>query len=580
MGLAAEIQRLPLTEEWLTSRTFTFVAQPKGSVISESFVLHPNGFIVGYNHPNESFWDTDGDALLIQDHHGQTTCRLELEFDPAGTPFLAGNFISPWQNYEITDTRHELRENGSDYHARIQSFDLFDTLVARRCFAPLEVFRRVEEKSGVANFATRRHLVEMSMFGRVPYGLDEIYGLLVQEGLLSESQATMVRLMELEEEWDMLFPMSQVVAFVNPDDIIISDMYLPYDFVERIVREKCGLKNKIYLSNYGKHHRTIWPKIIEEYRLRAHFGDNPHADVKGAQEFGITPNFVTLSKWNRSEEILHGAGLGGYAHAVREMRLKTFHRDVHVRNALQAQATINIPLMIIGAFWLRHCAAAFGADRMLAAARDCNLFTDLLATPHFVRLGLPPVEYVRISRTLCYSGSEAFEAYVRSRLGQRTLLVDMVGTGRSLKTFVERSGMRDIVRPCILVADDAVVEADAVESLIRKNYFECRVYLEALNASLDGSAVAARVEGHRVVIEEQPNEFGEPMRAIIGEMRTAFRDFLPLLDRFAPPTGAPPLETLRAAADALVQMLPPQAMKLEILLDEQLKHMRRGVAPA
>src|SRR5690606_27995932 len=112
MALAADIEKLPLTEEWLTSRTFTFTARPKGSVISDKLVLHPNGFIVGYNHPNEAFWAIDGDALLIQDHHGQTTCRLERTTDDTGAPCLAGNFISPWQNYETTDTRHELRDNG------------------------------------------------------------------------------------------------------------------------------------------------------------------------------------------------------------------------------------------------------------------------------------------------------------------------------------------------------------------------------------------------------------------------------------------------------------------------------------
>ncbi|EHS51931.1 hypothetical protein PDO_1700 [Rhizobium sp. PDO1-076] len=578
MALAAEMPMPPLTVEWLTTRTFDFRAEPKGQTISDRLVFHPNGFIVGYNHPNEAYWDLDGNDVLIIDLQGMTTCRLSFIANSGGTPCLAGNFISPWDNYATTATRHILTPNSSDLHTHIQSFDLFDTLVARRCFGPLEIFRRVEEKSGVANFAARRHLVEMSMFGRRNYGLDDIYDLLIQEKTLTNSQAKMVKLMELDEEWDNLFPMRQVTAFVNPDDIIISDMYLPQSFVERIVREKCGLNNKVYLSNYGKHHRIIWPSIKQEYKLRVHYGDNQNADIKGAAEFGIPATYVSLSKWDRTEEILHEASLGPYAHALRETRLQTFHRNAQVRNALQAQISINIPLMLLGTFWLRHQAEMFGATRIMAAARDCNLLIHLLSSTHFARHGLPPADYVRMSRTLCYSDTPEFEAYFRSKLGERTLLVDFVGTGRSMKTFVERTGLQDKIMPCLLVGDDVAPEARVLQTMIHRDYYKCRMYLEALNASLDGSAVLARVNNHLVSVEQQPNEFSDFMKVIITEMRANFFRFLPSLDRFAPPKAPVPLDKLLTAAEAIADLFPAHMLKMHYLGEEQRRNMRRGVA--
>lgn len=566
-----------VTPEWLTSRTFSFRAEPSGTTISETFAFHRNGFIVGYSHPNESFWDLDGDTVRILDQNGRATCVLNPRVASGGQVALAGFFHSPAADYAPNGVTHVLEENGSDYHARIQSFDLFDTLVARRCYDPLAVFRAVEAKSGVAGFAARRRTVEMGIFGRRTYGLDDIYDLLVAESFVTAKQAAVLRLMELEEEWGTLFPISEVVAHVNPEDIVISDMYLPYAFVQRVLKEKCGLDNKLYLSNYGKHQRQVWPGVIAEHRLRSHFGDNLHADVVGPSEFGIQPMFVTISKWSKSEEILHGAGLAPYAHALRKARLETFHPAPQVANALKAQLSVNIPLMVLGAFWVRHCAESFAADRILTSARDCNLWHEMLASRHFARCGMPPVTYIRISRALCHAESEAYEAYLRSNLGARSLLVDMVGTGKSLAAIVDRLDLHGRLRPCILVADPvAATETPGLDALVMKDFYRCRIFIEGLNASLEGSAVAAVSDENGTRILTQPNEFGGLMRDIVAQSRALFERFLPGLEEFAPPRDMPSLATLRAAADGIVEQLPAQARKLETLLMEQGRNLARG----
>ncbi|ANH03254.1 hypothetical protein [Shinella sp. HZN7] len=559
-----------VTPEWLTSRTFTFRVEPAGPTISESFVFHRNGFIVGYSHGNEKSWELEAGTVRILDGNGKATCILKVRSCEDGKAELSGFFHNPTADYAATDVVHVLEENGSDYHARIQSFDLFDTLVARRCYDPLAVFRNVEAKSNIANFAARRHTVEMAMFGRRTYGLEDIYELLVAEGFLTAKQSRVLMLMELEEEWDTLFPIREVIAHVNPGDIIISDMYLPRSFIQRVLKEKCGLDNELYLSNYGKHHRQIWPAITERYALRSHFGDNVHADIVGPSEFGIQPILVTISKWSKTEEILHGVGLQKYAHALRQVRLQTFHRTPAIANALNAQLAVNIPLMLLGSFWIRYCAASFRADRILTAARDCNLWHEMLASAHFARCGMPLSTYIKISRTLCHESSDAYEAYLQSNLGTRSLLVDMVGTGKSLLALVERLGLAERLRPCILVADPvAAAHAPALDAFILKDFFQCRIFIEGLNASLDGSAVTAASDQHMIRILTQPNEFGDAMREIITVSRALFRDFLGELNTFQPPGEFPHPAALRAAAEGIVEQLPEQALKLETLLFEQ-----------
>ncbi len=576
--LSASFPSAPIvTQEWLVSRTFTFRVESSGAVIAETFVFHRNGFIVGHAHPNEKFWEMDGDAVRIIDRNGKTTCVMKPRPSGEGKVELAGFFCNPAADYAATGVVHILDENGSDYHARIQSFDLFDTLVARRGYDPLSVFRNVESKSGVAGFAARRHAVEMSIFGRRTYELDDIYQLLVAEGFVTPKQASVLRLMELEEEWEALFPIREVLAHVNPDDIVISDMYLPRFFVERVLKEKCGLDNTLYLSNYGKHHRKIWPSILEKYSLRSHFGDNVHADIVGASEFGIQPMYVSHSKWNKTEEILNGIGLTRYAHALRSVRLQTFHRSPAVANALKAQLAVNIPLLLLGTCWIRQCAERFKIDKILTSARDCNLWQEMIASAHFARSGMPSATYIRISRALCYEDSDIYEAYLRSHLGARNLLVDVVGTGRSLSALLERLALRERVRPCILVADPAAAHnPGAFEIFTWKDFFQCRIFVEGMNASLDGSAVTASSDRGGIEILTQPNEFGAAMREIIVETRALFQRFLSELDTFLPPDVLPPVTVLRTAAESIVTQLSEHAPKLETLLFEQGTNLARG----
>ncbi|MCQ4629749.1 hypothetical protein GB927_006850 [Shinella sp. CPCC 100929] len=574
---APHVNASPITIDQLTSRTFTFRAEPRGEEISDRFIFQKNGFIAGYSHPNESFWRLNGEAVEIVDKLGKATCVMLSVADGTGRLAFSGNFLNPNGDYAKTEILHTLEENASDLHAHIQSFDLFDTLVARRCNDPLQVFRAVEAKCGIAGFATRRHAVEMAMFGRRTYGLDDIYSALIAEATLTEAQAESTRLLELEEEWDMLFPIQEVVARVDAHDIIISDMYLPYAFVSRILKEKCGLDNKLYLSNYGKHHRVIWPSILAEHTIRTHFGDNIHADIVGAAAAGINPTLVSISKWDRTEEILHSAGLAPYAHALRETRLKTFHRDPAIHNVLKAQAAVNIPLMVVGAFWALHCAERFGADKILAASRDCNLWHQMLASTHFARAGMPPVSYFQVSRTLCYDKSTEYEAYLRGRLGARTLLIDVVGTGNSLTHLIDRLELQDRLRPSILVTDPTVSPDETkYDTLVRRDFFQYRVFLEGLNASLDGSAVAAHAENGSVTITAQPNEFDVDMHQAIIASRAVFEQFLVSLERFTPPREKPAPGMLQAAAEALIELLPAHAPKLQTIHREQLSNLARG----
>ena len=260
----ADPAEFELTFEWLVSRPFVF--RVEADVLSRSLRFEPDGKISGYNHPNESAWAIENGELHILNADNKATCVLSFCGLRNGRVSLAGPFIDTSRASAPAPHMHYIEEKAATGLRKIATFDLFDTLVARRCYDPLRIFQAVERKTGVYDFAKLRHKVEMDMFGRILYGFDDIYLRLQETAGWSEAVVSRLKMLELAEEWENLYPIAELIALVGPDDVIVSDMYLPQGFVRRIIEEKCSLPGKrLILTNYGKHLGVIWPKLLAEH---------------------------------------------------------------------------------------------------------------------------------------------------------------------------------------------------------------------------------------------------------------------------------------------------------------------------
>ncbi len=567
-----------LSAEWLVSRSFVFGALPRGAVLSRALRFEVDGAIAGYSHANETRWSIQDGQLYILTESGQPSCILTAGVRD-GRVSLSGPFINPAEPSVPTDTTHYIEEKVVDPEIEVMTFDLFDTLVARRCFDPLDIFHAVERKSGVVGFARARHEVEMRMFGRRLYGFDDIYAQLLVETSWGEKLVQKLKMMELAEEWDNLFPIGETVALVRPRDLIISDMYLPFDFVRKIVDEKCGLQGRpIHLSNYGKHFGVIWPILLPNHEIVRHFGDNPHADVVSPGRHGIQSQHVTISQWLHGERVLLELGLRPYAQAIREARLRAYDDDPKLRAVQAAQLQINLPLLTIGSLYLAAKSQEWDADTLLMCSRDCNLWEPLLRVLLQRSARSPRVRYIRTSRKLFYSASAEYEAYFQFHMGERNYLVDLVGTGQSPSRFLQTLGDFERVRPLLLVGEPAIdqFEGRTVESLTKQEFVPVRLILEALNLSLDGTATSAVFANHAIEILQAPNEFSPTVKDSIAAMRRAF---LGAVDVISETTQAPIPEnlsvaTLQQAADAIFALIPHHFEGVRPIVDEVLHNLK------
>jgi predicted HAD superfamily hydrolase len=111
----------------------------------------------------------------------------------------------------------------------VKSFDICDTLVARRCVHPYNIFYFVERRSSHQGFTTMRVLAERKISDQ-DYDLQAIYRAMRTLFNIDSERLAVLMQMELEEEFANLIPICENCLLVSPGDLLVSDMYLPTSF--------------------------------------------------------------------------------------------------------------------------------------------------------------------------------------------------------------------------------------------------------------------------------------------------------------------------------------------------------------
>ncbi|MFT4085078.1 MAG: CDP-glycerol glycerophosphotransferase family protein [Nocardioides sp.] len=220
------------------------------------------------------------------------------------------------------------------------SFDVFDTVIARKVVEPDGIFYyvrhmmeqspdkfpayvtaefvrlRMEAESNVRE--SRRKHPDLQASGDLEITFDQIYERLADLHRLDHEQIALLKGWELEAELDNVIPCDAQIQQIRDllDDgatvVLISDQYLPIDVVRRMLAKADPMLAELplYLSNEQhaqKSTRKLYLKVFADqeewhYGRWHHVGDNPHADILRARELGIdtrrvrTPRFTPYER--------------------------------------------------------------------------------------------------------------------------------------------------------------------------------------------------------------------------------------------------------------------------------------------
>ena len=320
----------------------------------------------------------------------------------------------------------------------VNSYDVFDTLLARRCVTPVGIFTEVESALHAPGFAAARHTAEhqLAAQGR-PFDLHAIYTHLIATGILAPVDANRLIEAEIDAEFDNAVPITENLQQVNEGDLVVSDMYLPREIIRRLLAHvglRCHVD--IVVTNLGKHTGIIWPHISQRWLINRHLGDNPHSDIDMPGKHGIPAIHYRGAGMSPIEQQLTQGGLPALARIARTLRLSNPHSAGSQEHELWLHATqANLPLLVMFAARARRERDRLGRQHLLFSARDCYFLAEVFAA-------LYPSEssaYIHVSREALGRSSPALREYLTNAGLEQGLVCDIAATGSSWHAFASAS---------------------------------------------------------------------------------------------------------------------------------------------
>jgi len=304
------------------------------------------------------------------------------------------------------------------------SWDCFDTLIARKNIHPFSIFHQIAKKIGDPSFVSKR-----IQAGENTPTYKEIYDKLPYDPNI-----------ELETELENCYPIVSNINAVQDNDLVVSDMYLPKEFIQKILI-KCGLNKNINIivSHNGKQTGNIW-KNIDCKHIDYHIGDNHHSDYIVPQKYKIKTKLYSDSKMNEIESIIfeYDKNLASW---IRYVRLQSPYANINInpkfdrnKNLLwNDQANYNLTILTLAIKELEKTNIPITFN-----FRDCiylQLLYDILTqkksnTIHTSRIALKnSVEKKYINKII-----NAFK---------NTIVVDLHGSGTSFDMFLGKHNIKD-----------------------------------------------------------------------------------------------------------------------------------------
>jgi FkbM family methyltransferase len=463
---------------------------------------------------------------------------------------------------------------------RVASFDVFDTLIARRCVTASAVFDELERRAGIPGLAKARQQAERAVESR-DYTILDIYARLGADLGLSEEAANALMAQELEIELDNVVPVANNVARLDPESVLITDMYLSADLI-RLFLERAGVPAELPIvqTSHGKRSGRIWSALSDAGFECAHLGDNTHSDFRTCLHAGMKPELQAEAEPTRAERHLQANGFPRFAQCLRAVRLTSYSADLQPWQR-RTFFELNLPMLLAFVSVIRQFACGVGLKRLLFSSRDCHHLKQVFdATGRALGGDAAQSLYWHTSRITRTSGSAAYLDYCRSLFGKDSAVVDLCGTGASMVKLLADLGP-EVPRPAIVLCERIDNPAQLQEYLqaygvganeplhildiVSSKSFVDNEYLEMMNYVPQGMVVRVEPMAGNFLPVRDTLEFDPARKALVEQGHRLVVEACARLPQFFDATVQ---QELDAQGPQLVSMLHDLAAMLRAELGE------------
>lgn len=309
--------------------------------------------------------------------------------------------------YAVFSRKSDNRE-GTVGNRKLVTFDIFDTLIRRKCGKPHNVFRLVYNVlpeacrvflggDGSDKFVQLRITSESwlrQQFSESEITLQQIWSLMSDKGLPIDPNEGAGLEMQLELSQCERHPQGALLfeKYSSSADVAyISDMYLSKECIAEILLNAGYATDvhRLFVSsdvgitkssgNLYRHVRKNYPN----HKWEHHIGDNFHSDVVQARKYVRKPiHFVTASNECELETAIAS------------------QTDAHHLEKPTLVTKFLGPVLLSYAIWLERQRCEQNLDCLLFMARDCNLLADIYHDVTFQLADKPETRYAEVSRAV------------------------------------------------------------------------------------------------------------------------------------------------------------------------------------
>ena len=308
----------------------------------------------------------------------------------------------------------------------VNSFDVFDTLLARKVIQPVDIFNIIERDYPFPNFYNYRCVAQGYSNGT----FDDIYNKFSEIFNIDSETIEKLKEYEIQTEIKYSYLIKSNCDRVKENDILISDMYFSGETIMRILHSiGFNLNIPIFASPGGKSSGEIWPILKTQYEINLHLGDNEYSDVKMANLAGINSELTTIHKLNETEMFFINNNNLDFAFLLREFRHKNpYNINTNKYELYNDQAVFNIPCLIMISNILNEIMIKENRDTILLITRDGCLLKHIFSTMY------PNCKCYELqsSRKIHNNANQEYKEYLKMMYNHETCIIfDMFGNFKS-----------------------------------------------------------------------------------------------------------------------------------------------------
>lgn len=208
---------------------------------------------------------------------------------------------------------NKIKEKIKKSDAKVISFDIFDTLLVRPVIEPSDILFLLSRKyTGYENIFLKNRINAEKEINKKNTTIYDIWDHIAELTGISNTQKMKFLKEEFNLEYNFLYSrklgheLFDYATKLNKKIILTSDMYLPSDFLNKVLH-KNGYNGyeKIYIScecNCRKDSGDLYSYILKKEKVKSnqivHIGDNRYSDYKMAKKQGLNacwlPSNLTL----------------------------------------------------------------------------------------------------------------------------------------------------------------------------------------------------------------------------------------------------------------------------------------------